>query len=148
MLSLVRAIRSSRTVPLRNLLRVVTSTLSGRSARNPPSASACDSFSVSISAPRPATPSTTIRSPVPLHITMADLSLSSAPLGPSESFLVIDQPLALVNRVSVTAGPSDLAKPGGSSSVLVRPCITRSSLYAATSSNRRGGLALLLFGLG
>ena len=46
MLASVRAMRSGRAVPLSSVFLVATSTLSGRSARKPPSASACDGVSV------------------------------------------------------------------------------------------------------
>ena len=63
------------------LFLVATPTLSGRSARKAPSASACDGVRPSINAPSATTPATLTRSAVPCAITQAEPSFTSVPSG-------------------------------------------------------------------
>ena len=98
------------------LCLVVTSTLSGRSARRVPSASACDGVRPSISAPSAATPATLTRSAVPCDITQAEPSFTSVPSGAREIRLVSGPPslVSLVSSISSGGGGRALFSAGGS----------------------------------
>ena len=97
---------SGRATPLTSLVLVVTSTLSGRSARRVPSASACDGVRSSISAPSASTPATLTRSAVPCTITQAEPSFMSVPSADSEICLVSGPPslVSLVSSISSGGG--------------------------------------------
>src|SRR5262245_6385133 len=92
---------SGRATPLISFFSVVTFTLSGRSARNAPSAMACDACRPSISVPSAVTPAICTRSAVPRAITQAEPSFLSVPSGASEIRLVSGPP-TLVSLVSST----------------------------------------------